>query len=258
MGERITGERASSGAAGFNPAFQRHAFVYREVGKRLPDGRILDLGCGTGHSYELLGPRESVGVDISAEALAGQPRETVVADMADVPLPDSSFGSVLSSHSIEHVPQPDRVVSEAARLVEDDGLVVFVTPNRLTFGRPDEIIDPFHIIEFSPAELRALCEADFSEVEIMGLYGSPRYMEHFDQERRTLDRLLRLDPLKLRRLIPNRVKRWLYDFFLNRFRRDEDPAAAAIDQTDFEIRGGDIDDCLDVFAFCRGPKTGAK
>ncbi|HRV60710.1 MAG: class I SAM-dependent methyltransferase [Solirubrobacterales bacterium] len=253
MSDRITGERASEKTGGFNPAWQRHSFAYAVAGERLGEGKVLDLGCGTGHSFDRLAPRESVGVDISPDALVGQDRETLVADIREVPLPDDSFPSVLSSHSIEHVPDPEKVVAEAARLLEEDGQAVFITPNRLTFGRPDEIIDPFHYIEFSPDEFEELCRKGFSEVEVEGVYGSPRYMELFNEERKTLDRLLRLDPLRLRRLVPMRLKQWLYDFLLNHFRKDDDPRAELIDQSDFEIRAGKVDDCLDVFAFCRGP-----
>ncbi len=42
-----------------------------------------------------------------------------------------------------------------------DGVAVFVTPNRLTLGRPDEIIDPYHYVEFDHAELGRLCERSF-------------------------------------------------------------------------------------------------
>ena len=33
------------------------------------------------------------------------------------------------------------------------GAAVVVTPNRLTFARPDEIIDPYHYVEFDPGQL---------------------------------------------------------------------------------------------------------
>ena len=101
-----------------------------------------------------------------------------------------SFDSVLSVQSIEHVPDPERVLAEVARVLRPDGVAVFVTPNRLTLGRPDEIIDPYHHVEFDAAELRALCAPWFGGVTVRGLFGSPRYMALFDAERRTLDRLL--------------------------------------------------------------------
>ncbi|MCB0870977.1 MAG: class I SAM-dependent methyltransferase [Solirubrobacterales bacterium] len=256
MSEKITGERASGKTGGFNPAWQRHSFAYSLAAGELEGKRILDLGCGTGHSFEAFAPRETVGVDISAEALAGQDRETLQADIREVPLPDQSFDSIFSSHAIEHVPDPERVVSEVRRLLTADGEAIIVTPNRLTFGRPDEIIDPFHFIEFSPEEFEQICRTGFGQVEVRGLFASPRYMELHDEERRTLDKLLRLDPLRLRRFVPMKVKQWLYDFMLRHFRKESDPRAEAIDQSDFELRGDSLDESLDLYAFCREPMNG--
>ena len=188
----ITGERVSSPEGGFNPTWQRHVAAYALAEPLLPKGRLLDLGCGVGHSYHLLAGRETVGVDIDASALEGQARETHVADMRSLHFADGEFSSVLSVQSLEHVPDPWRVVAEAARVVAADGVVIFVTPNRLTLGRPDEIIDPYHHVEFDAHELEVLCARGFGSVEVLGLFGSERYMELFDEERRKLDRLLAL------------------------------------------------------------------
>jgi SAM-dependent methyltransferase len=169
----VTGERVVTAEGGFNPTYQRHVATYRLCAPLLPKGRVLDLGCGVGHSFHALAPRESVGVDRSAQALAGQRRETYVADMRALPLPDSSFASVLSVQSIEHVPDPERVLAEVVRVLEPGGTAVLVTPNRLQFARPDEIIDPYHHVEFDRDEVRALCARFFAEVDVLGLFGSP-------------------------------------------------------------------------------------
>lgn len=252
---KVTGERVATPEGGFNPTWQRHVAAYQLAEPFLPapPGRVLDIGCGVGHSYHLLAPRTTVGVDLDAEALTDQDRETVVADMRELPFADRSFASVLSVHSLEHVPDPEDVVAEAARTVEPGGVVVFVTPNRLTFGRPDEIIDPYHHVELDAAELSELCSARFDEVEVRGIFGSERYMAIFDSERVTLDRLLSRDPLRLRRLVPNRVKRRLYDAMLRRRRRGEDPAAAAIEPGDFSLGSEGVDASLDLVAICRRP-----
>ena len=239
---------------GFNPTWQRHVAAYALVEPELGPGRVLDLGCGVGHSFHLLAPRDTVGLDIDAGALAGQQRPTVVADMRAVPFADGSFMSVLSVQSLEHVPDPERILAEAARLLEPDGVAVFVTPNRLTLGRPDEIIDPYHHVEFAADELRALCERWFANVTVRGLFGSARYMELFDEERRTLDRLLGLDPLRLRRFVPNPVRRRLYDVLLRRHRRADDPRAPAITPEDFHLREDGLDAALDLVAVCSAPR----
>lgn len=250
---KVTGERVASASGGFNPTWQRHVAAYALADDLLPPGRLLDLGCGIGHSYHLLEPRETVGIDISAGALEGQDRETVVADMRDLPFADGEFSSVLSVQSLEHVPDPERVLAEVARVLEPDGVATFVTPNRLTLGRPDEIIDPYHFREYDHAELAELCRSYFDEVRILGLFGSPRYMEIVAEERAKLDRLLARDPLRLRRLVPIRVRQRLYDSMLRRHRGDADQRAEGIEAGDFELGETDLDAALDVCAVCRRP-----
>ena len=252
---RVTGERAITGQGGFNPSWQRHVAGYAYAAEVLPPGRVLDLGCGTGHSFHLLAPRETVGVDIDPDSLEGQDRETVVADMRRLPFEDNSFDSVIAAHSIEHVPDPGAVLSEAARVLRPAGVAMLTTPNRLTFGRPDEIIDPDHYVEFDEHELRDLCVAHFGTVELCGVFGSDRYMELHRAERVKLDALLRMDPLRLRRLIPRRVRQGLYDRRLSKERLDRgDPRAAAIEVSDFPVREGRLEESLDLIAVCREPR----
>ena len=246
----ITGERVSSPQAGFNPSFQRHRAGYRLSSERLGPGRVLDLGCGTGHSYDELAPRETVGVDVEPASLVGQDRETHAADMRALPFADASFSSVVSIQSIEHLPDPERVLSEVVRVLEPGGRAIFVTPNRLTFGRPDEIIDPFHYVEFDPLQFRELCEPFFRSVEILGVQASERFRAIQGAELQQLDRLLALDPLRLRHLIPRRARQKLYDRRLNRERAEPRPGALDIGPEDFWLSADDIDAAVDLFAIC--------
>lgn len=252
-GSRITGERVVSSEGGFNPTWQRHVAAYGLCAGFLPDGRVLDLGCGVGHSFELLAPRTTVGVDVDPEVLLGQDRETVVADMRSLPFADGSFAGAIAVQSIEHVPDPGRAVRETARVLSRGGVAAFVTPNRLVFGRPDEIIDPYHHVEFDATQLRGLLAESFARVELVGLFGSPAYMEIYGREREQLDRLLRLDPLRLRRLLPRPVRRRLYDRGLARARSGPDEAAAAIRPGDFELRTDGLETALDLVAVAAEP-----
>ena len=248
----VTGERVVTPEGGFNPTWQRHVAAYAAAAELLPEeSEVLDLGCGVGHSFALLAPRATVGVDLSQEALRGQERPTVVADMRALPFESERFASVLSVHSLEHVPDPEPVLREVVRVLRPGGVALFVTPNRLTFAKPDEVIDPYHFREYDPDELRGLGRRFFDSVEIHGLFGSERYQALLDEQREALDRLLRRDPLRLRRLVPRRARQVLYDRMLTRARRVEDPRAAAIGPEDFSVRAEGLDSCLDVLALCR-------
>jgi SAM-dependent methyltransferase len=244
----ITGERVSTAQGGFNPSFQRHRAEYRLCASLLGDGRVLDLGCGTGHSWEELSPRETVGVDVEQQALEGQRRETHASDMRRLPFAPDAFDSVVSIQSIEHVSDPERVLAEVLRMLRPEGRAIFVTPNRLTFGRPDEIIDPYHYVEYD------LCAPFFDRVEVLGLRVSERYQAIHDDERRELDRLLSRDPLRLRRLVPRTIRQRLYDRRLSGDRLAPRPGALEIGVEDFWLDTARLDTSIDLFAVCDRPR----
>jgi SAM-dependent methyltransferase len=247
----VTGERVVTSRGGFNPTWQRHVAAYALAPEFLGPGRVVDVGCGIGHSYELLAPRETVGVDVDPAALRGQRRETVTADMRLLPFGPESFDGAVAVHSIEHVPDPERALAEIARVLKPAAVAVIVTPNRLTFARADEIIDPYHYVEYDQRELRALCERFFGGVELAGIFGSERYRAIVAREHAKLDRLLRLDPLRLRRVVPRAARRRLYDSRLSRERAGDDPEAAAIGTEDFTLGRERLADALDLVAICR-------
>jgi SAM-dependent methyltransferase len=246
----VTGERVVTQAGGFNPTWQRHVAAYALCEPHLLQGRIVDLGCGVGHSYRLLAPRTTVGVDVDPGALAGQGRETVAADMRALPFQAGEFDGAIAVHSIEHVPDAERALAEIARVLKPGATAVLVTPNRLTFARADEIIDPYHYVEYDARQLAALCAGAFASVELAGIFGSERYRALVAREHAKLDRLLRLDPLRLRRLVPRRARQLLYDRRLSRERSAADPDAAAIGVDDFALRTEGLEAALDLVAVC--------
>ena len=83
---------------------------------------------------------------------------------------------------------------------------MFVTPNRLTFGPAEEIIDPYHYVEYDAGRAtRAVRSAVLPASRCWACSDRPRYQALIDAERRQLDRLLAFDPLRLRRLVPRRA-----------------------------------------------------
>jgi hypothetical protein len=69
-----------------------------------------------------------------------------------------------------------------------------------------------------------------------------------------MNRILALDPVRMRRLLPRRLRQRLYDTALRRGRRRADPRAAAIEPADFELRDERLDEALDLFAICGAPR----
>jgi hypothetical protein len=75
-----------------------------------------------------------------------------------------------------------------------------------------------------------------------------------DEELARMERMLRRDPLRLRRLVPRRARQVLYDLLLTRSRVNRsDTRAAAIGPEDFELRADGLEAAFDLVAVCRAP-----
>lgn len=103
-----------------------------------PNARVLEIGCGTGAIARIMakwpGIGEVVGVDPSPDLLsrarylssAYANLSYQVADGRELGLPPASFDGVVVHRVLSHVPQPERVVAEALRVLRSGGkLVVF-------------------------------------------------------------------------------------------------------------------------------------
>ena len=93
-----------------------------------PSGRTLDLGCGEGRLARDLAAlgHDVVGVDasptmIAAAREAAARMELHVADAADLPFPDASFGLVVAFMSLQDVDDLAGAVREAARVLAAGG-----------------------------------------------------------------------------------------------------------------------------------------
>lgn len=156
------------------------------MARLLPEstGRTLDLGCRDGTLAALLGlDGSTIGFDIDhAALLAGATRGSILPCVADLweslPLKGESLDLVLAGELLEHLPFPDVLVAEIARVLRPGGLLVGSVPNafrlknRVLFllGRPYEH-DPTHLHQFSPRLLRELLETHFAEVAIRPCVG---------------------------------------------------------------------------------------
>ena len=91
-------------------------------------------------------------------------------------------------------------------LATDDGTALVITPNR-----PADFENPFHVSLFEAPELESLLALFFHDVTVQGLEGSPELHADFAQRRASGEKLLRLDPFKLRQKMPRSWYVWGYE-----------------------------------------------
>lgn len=103
-----------------------------------PEARVLEVGCGTGVLTRTLARSENVasvvGVDV-ASALLAQARKLSseltniayeVGDARALPAHDESYDVVVFDSTLTHVPEPERALAEAFRVVRPGGtLAIF-------------------------------------------------------------------------------------------------------------------------------------
>jgi len=177
---KLTGERTLPGIPEENYWFQRHVVAYEFAAALVDDGDVLDAGCGEGYGASILADRARsvVGVDLEPDVIdhAAATYPTVrfrAADLEALPFPDASYDAVVSLQVIEHLRRPREFVSECARVLRPCGRLILSTPNRLTFS-PDGIRNPFHTVEFSASELRALVETALPVERMLGIFHGTR------------------------------------------------------------------------------------
>lgn len=116
-----------------------HGRRFQEVAKLATkvDGRLLDVGCDGGTLTEKVAerarPERVVGVDISVKSLAynlsKRPQfDVAVADAEELPFRDGMFDAIFCSEVMEHIEQPEKMLSEVRRCLAPNGYAVVMVP----------------------------------------------------------------------------------------------------------------------------------
>jgi SAM-dependent methyltransferase len=171
-------ERHHRAVRGAGFAFEgalRAAFFASHIGA---GKRLLDLGCRDGTmAAQQRGGNAVTGVDIDRAALGRAEAlgiDTVWADISEpLPFKNSSFDAAIAGEVLEHLPNPEAVLDEVARVLTPDGLLVGSVPNafrlknrlRFLIGRPPEA-DVTHLQHFSPERLGRALDRRFARWEV--------------------------------------------------------------------------------------------
>lgn len=87
-------------------------------------GRVLDIGCGANNFVKSYG--NGVGVDVAA----WKGCDVVIEDAAKLPFKKGEFDTVSYLACLNHIPNRDESVKEAARVLSNDGriIITMITP----------------------------------------------------------------------------------------------------------------------------------
>jgi 2-polyprenyl-3-methyl-5-hydroxy-6-metoxy-1,4-benzoquinol methylase len=251
----FTGERLHAGDALFAVDLARHEAAYELARARLPAGRVLDLGCGSGYGAASLAKSHARVVALDRvppdAASRGAGVRFVRADLGAVPLAARSFELVVSFQVIEHLVDPGPYLDAIARLLAPGGTALITTPNLLMSDR----VNPYHVHEYEADELARLLATRFAEVEVRGIGASEPILRYLDARSRRIRRIVRLDPLRLRERLPRALVERLFALFAVLVRRQTSAGEGTPEASwrDFPVGPADAR-CLDLLAVCRAPR----
>ena len=116
---------------GPNPVISAEEPIVRSLLTQRPAGQALDAACGTGRHTAYLSSlgHEVIGIDATPEMLAIAKSKTPsarfkVADLASMPLPDSSMDLAVCSLALTHCRNLRQVLSELSRVLKPAGVAV--------------------------------------------------------------------------------------------------------------------------------------
>lgn len=143
-----------------------------------PGGRLLEIGFGNGATLARLKRLgwSVAGVEfdpVSVELANQLGIDARLGSLEDCKFEDASFDAVVSSHLLEHLPDPRTYIRECFRILHPGGKLILTTPNAASRGHRlfganwRGLEPPRHLHIFGPKALQSLVEeAGFCKVKI--------------------------------------------------------------------------------------------
>jgi len=146
------------------------------------NGRIVDLGCGNGSLFDVIGAPRAFGVDYHASGLrhtrARFPMVPLLCAPAEhLPFADATLDGLILQHVVEHLAGAARACREFYRVLRPGGVLLLMTPNA-EFCDWSVFDDSTHVQIFNRRDLSdILVGAGFNIVDLrtLGLPWFRRY-----------------------------------------------------------------------------------
>ncbi len=168
--------------------YQEHLIRYLFASQYTKNKIVLDAACGNGYGSSLLlekGAQKVIGIDISESTIdfckkkySSINLDFNVSDCSSMSFQNSTFDSVVSFETIEHLERPEQAICEFKRILTSNGYLIISTPNIENYDEEN----PYHEHEFSLSEFQSILKNFFKNVEILyQFYPSSMMIGNYDK-----------------------------------------------------------------------------
>lgn len=154
-----------------HPAYQLRLLLERARHLGIPEGPRVDIGGGDGRYRSLIDEQGHRTIEMDLGVRIGV---DVVADAHAMPVRDSTTALAVLAEVLEHVREPQQVLSECYRVLRPGGLLAITTPQYWhVHGHPSDYY------RFTDAGVKYLCErVGFGVVDCWSRGGPPLIVFH--------------------------------------------------------------------------------
>ncbi|WP_300665448.1 class I SAM-dependent methyltransferase, partial [Fluviicola sp.] len=142
----------------------------------VPQGRVLDFGCGNGTLLDNLKAVgwECYGLDVDPKAVAYCQQKGLNVSIGDIPsqnYPDDFFDAITINHVIEHVHEVDELLKSCHQKLKKGGKLVIATPNTRNWQRGlyqenwFQLDPPRHLHLFHPDNLEVVVKRNQFDIQ---------------------------------------------------------------------------------------------
>ena len=218
-----TTEIASDVITSDNPIHQRLLKAYY-LALDFVSGDVLEVGCGEGRGVELLAPKAKSfsGIDKIEQVIQNLSDKFPEATFRQMVIPpfsaleDNSYDVVVSFQVIEHIKKDREYLQEIHRVLKPGGKALITTPNIvMSLSR-----NPWHIREYTANQLADLARTVFPKVEMKGVSGNEKVMKYYEENKESVNKMMRWDILNLQYRLPAFLLKLPYEI-LNRMNRNK-------------------------------------
>ncbi len=224
---------------------------------------VLEIGSGSGYGANRIADvatsilcidKDKTSIEKSATVFQKKNMRFVCTGIEQFQ-PHQKFDVIISLQVIEHISPHhlDQYLRTIQTSLKPTGVCIFSTPNA---PRSSYNENPYHFTEYSGDRLRDILLKYFAEVKLYGVTGD-KQVERFEQARK--QRVLSFfsfDPFGLRKLLPRKVKQFLFDFvsFANRKALNTQATEfRSISEKNYHIGPFNANSAIDIVAVCQKP-----